>query len=369
MREPLSEKEICESDLTKKWEESKCIKKSFSELYALDGQTRKILEMVTGSNDEESLSSSLSSMEEINISGSGIDDLNILAYEGITPTKIDIRENRIKDLSPLMHNERLRTLYATDNYLSMIQTVPKNLEKFGAARNRIRNIEGLSGAINLKTVTLKNNLIRDLGPLANAKDLEELYLDNNQIEKIDVLKNLEKLHRLWISSNPIEDFKPLQGLVSITKLRMQKVGIKCLEPLREMKKMEILNLTGNPDITDLSPIASMSELHTLWLWGSKKIQNLSIISEFPKMKELRLNDMDIEDLGFLSPLSSLRVLEAEDNSIRSLAPIANLTLDSIRLKGNSIDTDQNLYLDENKCPINSGGAIGKYCRLKRGITD
>ena len=365
LRKPLSEAEICESSLIMKWTASRCQKKSFSELYALGGKTQESLELITNANNESSLKLALASSAEINISGFGLNELNLLAHDDITPVKIDIRENHIRDLSPLAHNKNLKSLYATDNYLSMIHVVPENLEIFGAARNRIRNIQGLSNSKKLKSVTLKNNLIVDLTPLTVATELEELYLDNNQIKSIDALKELKKLHRLWISSNPIHDFSALEGLTNITKLRMQKVGIVSLEPLKNMHKMEILNLTGNHDITDLSPLSGMKDLHTLWLWGAKKIDNLAVIGEFPKMKELRLNDMNLHDLSFLSRVSTLKILEAEDNQISSLATIAHLDLDTIRLKGNPIDYDDNLYMDDLKCPTNSVGAIGTYCRLKR----
>ncbi|NRA45118.1 MAG: leucine-rich repeat domain-containing protein [Oligoflexales bacterium] len=369
LRHPLSKKEICESNLAMKWNASSCVKKSFSELYALSNNTVEALKLFTGSDDETSLKNALITAKEINISGSGVNDLYLLSDERIRPSKIDLRENCIKDLSPLSHNENLKTLYATDNHLAMIHTVPKNLKDFGAARNRLRNIEGLSEALQLESLTLKNNLIRDLNPISKALKLEQLYLDNNLIESIDVLGKLKNLNRLWISSNPIKDFTPLSGLTKLTKLRMQKVGIISLEPLASLTKMQVLNLTGNPGIIDISPLSEMQDLHTLWLWGSKKIENLEIICSLKNLKELRLNDMNLDNLEFLAELSLLKDLEAEDNQISSLQPISHLNLDTIKLKGNPIDSDERLYLDDTKCPINNEGAVGLYCRSKRRRLD
>jgi hypothetical protein len=113
----------------------------------------------------------LEEIEDFELSSSDINDLDGVQF-CIHATTIDVSNNRISDLSPLIGLT--------------------NLEELNLCDNQIGYIDGLSNLIGLKSVLLSNNFIEDITPLFELEKLEFADISGNKIspEQIDKLIDL-----------------------------------------------------------------------------------------------------------------------------------------------------------------------------------
>ena len=127
-----------------------------------------------GHTDIEYPSFYLEDIEEFELSGSDINDLDGIQF-CVNAKTIDISDNRITDLSPL--------------------TGLVNLEELNLTDNQIGYIDCLSNLRSLKSILLANNNIEDITPLYELEKLEYADLSGNKID----IGQIEKLTELGIT--------------------------------------------------------------------------------------------------------------------------------------------------------------------------
>lgn len=88
----------------------------------------------------------------------------------------------------------------------------EDIDEFELSSSYINDLEGVQFCIHAKTIDLSENLIADLSPLIGLERLEELNLDDNRVCDIDALGNLVNLKSVILSNNRIEDISPLLEL-------------------------------------------------------------------------------------------------------------------------------------------------------------
>lgn len=96
----------------------------------------------------------------------------------------------------------------------------EDIEEFELSSSDINDLDGVQFCINAKSIDVSNNRITDLSPLIGLKNLEELNLSDNQIGYIDCLSNLESLKSLQLSNNFITDISPLLELKKLEFLEL-----------------------------------------------------------------------------------------------------------------------------------------------------
>lgn len=120
-----------------------------------------------GHTDIEYPSIYLEDIEEFELSGSDINDLDGVQF-CIHATSIDVSDNRISDLSPLAG-------------------LP-NLEELNLSDNQIGYIDVLSNLTGLRTLFISNNFIEDIAPLFELEKLEYIDLSGNSISPGEIEK-------------------------------------------------------------------------------------------------------------------------------------------------------------------------------------
>ena len=86
------------------------------------------------------------------------------------------------------------------------------IEDFELSSSDINDLEGVQFCIHARSIDVSDNRITDLSPLIGLRDLEELNLSDNQVGIIDELSCLKRLKSLLLTNNYIEDISPLFGL-------------------------------------------------------------------------------------------------------------------------------------------------------------
>ena len=109
----------------------------------------------------------------------------------------------------------------------------EDIEEFELSSSDIIDLDGVQFCINAKIIDLSDNRITDLSPLIGLKNLEELNLSDNQIGYIDCLSNLERLKTVQLSNNFIEDISPLFELrkLEFVELSGNNINVEQIEIL------------------------------------------------------------------------------------------------------------------------------------------
>jgi Leucine-rich repeat (LRR) protein len=108
----------------------------------------------------------------------------------------------------------------------------EDTEEFELSYCSINDLDGVQLCTHVRFLDLSNNRISDLFPLIGLRELEELNLSDNQVGFIDDISNLKKLKSVRLSNNYIEDISPLFELteleyvdVSGNKIEPEQVSI------------------------------------------------------------------------------------------------------------------------------------------------
>jgi hypothetical protein len=91
----------------------------------------------------------------------------------------------------------------------------EDIHEFELSSMDINDLEGVQFCIHAITLDLSNNKIADLSPLVELTLLEELNISDNLVENIDILSNLTHLKRVNLSNNCLKDIASLFELVNL----------------------------------------------------------------------------------------------------------------------------------------------------------
>ncbi len=261
-----------------------------------------------------------SDVTELKLGGLGIDDISVLRACS-TLEKLDMRDNQISALSPLVE-------------------LP-----------------------NLKWLSLWNNQVEDLNPLLSLSRLEYLDVEGNRISDFSVLEYLPDLKELWLNGNPVKSFDPLRGLTKLERLGLAGTGLTDddLDILTPMAGLTELNIKGNKGLTagrfDALQAAlpkceiSHDELLYAVRFGDKEfysdateivaesldVSDLSGLEEFQSLLRLELDGNRVTDLSPLRTLTKLRELSLSGSRVSDLSPLSGLKqLSRLDLSGNQV---------------------------------
>jgi Leucine-rich repeat (LRR) protein len=112
----------------------------------------------------------------------------------------------------------------------------EDIEDFELSSSNINDLDGVQFCIHAKTIDLSNNQITDLSPLVGLSNLEELNISDNQVGDIDILSYLPNLKRVILSNNCFEDISPLFELdkLEYVDLSGNRINIEQINELMKL---------------------------------------------------------------------------------------------------------------------------------------
>jgi len=85
----------------------------------------------------------------------------------------------------------------------------EDIDEFELSSSDIDDLDGIQFCLHAKTIDVSDNKIYDLQPLIGLTSIEELNLSDNKIDDIMVLSSLVNLKSIYLSNNSIKDISPL----------------------------------------------------------------------------------------------------------------------------------------------------------------
>ena len=285
---------------------------------------------------------------ELRLQGMGLTDEDIepLQYM-VNLTYLDLRENKITDLSALEPLTELRSLNLRQNEISDLSPLAgmTQMEELqlsgGSGNNGNAGISDLSPLANMKNLTYLSlppgSAISDLSPLAELTSLTEISFDGSWGNSV---------------SSGISDLTPLAGLTNLESLRILVSGVEDLSPLENLTNLTELQLAGSFNQVDLAPLAGLTNLKSLELQRIGNVasgltaEDLSCLSGMTKLQSLRLDMGQLNSLSGMENLTELKECYLYGNlSFTDLSPLAGLTkLQQLQISPNGSNT--NPYIED-----------------------
>lgn len=175
--------------------------------------------------------------------------------------------SKVKIDDPVLEKEIRNELKLEADQTLDLDHIEKLTSLYPKGKEKIKSLNGLERAHNLKKLFLPNQEITDISPLRNLYQLEFLALDGNQIKNICPISNMTKLQQLLISNNQIEDISCLSRLTALTDLLASKNQIQDITSLTKLQ-IKWLDVANNP-VSEITSINSMKALRTLFIEDEK----------------------------------------------------------------------------------------------------
>ena len=286
---------------------------------------------------------------QLDLSGLGLREIWCLSL--CTELRVlNLSDNEISDLSPLMNLQSLEQLRLDGNAVADLRPlmgIPA-LRRLSAARNNVTETNSVGSITGLTELDLSDNAIQDFSGLKKLQNIQILRLENTGIgdETLAIFYELGSLTRLALDRN--------DGLTADTVNGLKKELPRCsishgdlvyiveLGGLSFRTDVDSLSIEGT-ELSDLFGLEKFTCLETLEL-GRNRIENISVLRDSQSrecLRSLNLSYNQISDLSPLSAMSALETLDLSGNRIESLRPLMQMTqLRHLRLTGNPLTEEQ-----------------------------
>lgn len=314
----------------------------------------------------------ISFMKALNVSGnmlintlSPLDKLSSLQ-------ELNLSGTRVSDLTPLANLFDLQSLNIAHTAVSKLEPVAglTGLQNINFANTMVTDVEPLVKLPHLRSVRMDSTKIANISLMSNIKRLDILYADGVEslpeqlnslwdsipdilvIYQTDFLKGWwqalprewkdvfstyevvgevptsEQLHRvsslkeLDLSKvNTVNEIKPLSVLARLEILNISNMQLTDLSPLSKISRLKALNLSDTP-VTDLSPLMSHKSLEELNCSNSP-LSNIDLVSGFKNLKKLNISGTQVSKLDPLEYCLNLEELDCYNTRINNLKVLDN----------------------------------------------
>lgn len=256
-----------------------------------------------------------------------ISDNNLTSVEPIKKlnniTYLDLRENEIEDFGPLT-GKVYDTLLVDGNPISNFEPLLSN----PSIANKKVLIESQTLRIHLKSeLSIPNDkeiTIKDLSQMKELTYISSSYSDVSSLVGLEYATNLESITIVNAPSNRSEltNLSPISNLKKLKKLRLTLGGTNTgrltnIEPLRNLTGLEELTILAS-DVSDISSLKTLKNLKSFTFRGSgqgSSLRDISVLKEMTKLETVDLrSNVGISSYEPLTELPNLKDVQVPNTN-------------------------------------------------------
>ncbi len=188
-----------------------------------------------------------------------------------------------------------------------------------------------------------NKDIKTLKPLIQLPMLEAVRCNGSGIENLDGIEGISKLRILDCSDNDnINTLVQLKNLIYLEKLNCGNTMVKSLAPLRNLKKLRDLDLHYTT-IVNLKILKDLRAIEILNVSENISLYTLEGINFMSELRELNCSKTNVNNLSPLSKLKRIERLDCSDTKVYSLRPIqfvkslSDIDFSNTNIRGKTLD--------------------------------
>lgn len=212
-----------------------------------------------------SIIASLPALQELTLSDCGLSTVAGLENAQML-TCLDLSRNTIRNIDPLSGLVNLKEINFRSNALTNLNALSglNNLEKLDVSFNSISSVASCASCVMLNWLDISNNKLSNLSGIDYLANLEHFSADNNALTDITILGNCPGLVELSLAHNAIEDVSALSGLSALESLNIGYNTIEVLPAFPDGAALRTLNAEYNA-IKDLTPLKVLYDLSYAYL--------------------------------------------------------------------------------------------------------
>ena len=261
------------------------------------------------------------------ISTEKLKDLNILVItDSLNSAQLDFVEKiRKSGVHPgLVADENLEG-YSIDEILLKLQPSWLALSSDVLSTIRKENYEKLD---KIELLWLSSFDTEELSAFPSFNNLKSLILAeaSGNIQEMDFASKFGKIEQLTLAENNLQNLSFLKSLSRIKRLSLVDCDqLKDVSDLKSLHALEHLSMLECDSVTGLESIVDFPVLKSLAFPNNMSGTQMSeILSKHPDLQVVQIvTEFPVEDLSFLSKLSSLKALSLSTGS-KDLSPLYNL---------------------------------------------
>jgi len=209
------------------------------------------------------------------------------------------------------------------------------LDRFEARNAGIKSLTGLEHAVNLREVDLgrevtssgeyvNSNAISDFSHLEKLTNLKKLNLVGmSGLRDVSALASLTNLEELHLTSTAVSDVSALASLTQLETLHLTSTAVSDVSALASLTNLEVLFLPSTA-VSDVSALASLTNLKWLLL-DSTAVSDVSALASLTQLETLHLGRTDVSDVSALASLTNLKRLYLSDTGVSDITALVSLT--------------------------------------------
>jgi len=166
--------------------------------------------------------------------------------------RMDLNYNLLDSVAWLttQHFPQLDSLSIAHNNISDLSGLELmvGLQELNVRGNRLANLRSVSNLQALFMLDAGENRLADLGDIGALVELRRLFLDGNNFSSVDGLEPLQKLEELNLENNTLGSIAPIAQLERLQRLNLDQSGISSLTDILALGDLELLRVSGNPEL-------------------------------------------------------------------------------------------------------------------------
>ena len=263
-----------------------------------------------------------SALTNINVV-SGLHELRLLDIDSCTG---------IKSIEPIRNLTKL--VYLNLNFLKMEDLSPIqnliNLQTFTMEFSPLalteQNLSYFEGLTDIRFLGLRNRMIRNLKYFQNMTKMAEMELGGNVINNLTPLENMTEMQILNLSTNStLMDISPLHKMQKLQKLHLNGLSspkggriemlVSDISVAKELKSLKVFESNFNKKLKDISPLQYCSQLEEFSVNSCLGIEDITPLRFCKKLTLISVeNCMQIRDISFIKYLTELQQINISKTS-------------------------------------------------------
>ncbi|KAF5838089.1 hypothetical protein DUNSADRAFT_3398 [Dunaliella salina] len=285
-------------------------------------------------------------------------------------TELVLERKHIRRLQNLSLLPNLRRASFADNQISHIESLEgcTALEELCLEENRVVAIEGLQGCTRLKKLQLGRNRLAYLDMLGSMTSLTQLSVEDNELKSLAGIEPLVNLMELYAGNNRLQEMREVQRLRELPKLIILDLsGNPCSTASPEDYRLYVIFSVRKLKVLDGAPIEAAEQASAKSKYSGRL--TLEFLEErlghrlFDRIRELDVSGLKVRDVGsvFLGPeLGLLQELHLNSNLLVDISGLAMLKeLQVLSLVGNRLGEE---------CTFNPRRLLEKNPSLLKAVT-
>lgn len=226
---------------------------------------------------------------------------NIKPLEQLTGLRVlDLSDNSISSISPIVKNPALDELYVGHNALSGLPIMDQltNLRILDLSYNALDSVSSLKPCTALERINISHNRLVSVKAIGALTNLVYFNGSNNQVRNVDAMKRCTSLETFIMTDNKLVSIDFFDQISTIREINIDYNDVEAVPQLPKDCQLETFSAAHN-FLEDLSGLAGLPHLNYVNA-DYNNISDISVLASCPTLAQVNVYGTYIRSGGALA---------------------------------------------------------------------